>query len=181
MSQQPFAELICTYLDGLPGAADILNDALEESGKPRLAVEGTMGERLALVLEQLLEEPLARRASVDFARHVVEHCDSPFARAVLDQKNAQVDPDADEAALKSAAEKVAEFEDERFPSNYMLLNRLGWRSEASAKSSAAWALWGALQIPVHYVSLAAQRISTTELQWQVEHLKQLLSNTTSSD
>ncbi len=39
MSQQPFAELICAYLDGVPGAAEVLNDALEESCRPRVMVD----------------------------------------------------------------------------------------------------------------------------------------------
>ncbi len=52
-----------------------------------------------------------------------------------------------------------------------LLHQLGWNHENTAQASAAWALWGALQIPVRYVAQAAQRANTSELDWQVAHLK----------
>lgn len=176
MSSHPFAELICAYLDGLPGAAEVLNDALEEAGRARIAVEGATGERLALVLESLLTEPLARRVAVDYAKHVAQFCDGSFARAVLNQKSTQVDPAATPADIQRAEAKLESFEDDRMLFESMSLRRLGWNDENTPKASAAWALWGALQIPVRFVSLAAQRVSTTELDWQVEHLKELLTH-----
>ena len=176
MTAQPFAELICAYLDGVPGASDVLNDALEESGRPRVVVDGTAGERLALVLERLLIEPLAKRAAVDFARHVLNVVDSPLAQAVMEQKSAQVDPAASEADLQRATARLAEFDDERARPSQGYLYQLGWSDENTPQASAAWALWGALRIPVRYVASAAQRAVTTELQWQIEHLKQLVQS-----
>ncbi len=174
MSVQPFAELICAYLDGLTGASDVLNDALEESGKAREVVDGTTGERLALVLEQLLVEPLARRVAVDFARHVMEHCPAPLAQAVIAEKDAQIDPQASEADRQQATARLAEFGDEHTSLEQAFLYELGWSDENTPQTSAAWALWGALRIPVRFVAAAAQRAATTELEWQIEHLKRLL-------
>ncbi len=74
MSQQPFAELICAYLDGVPGAAEVLNDALEESCRPRVMVDGAPNERLALVLEELLVEPISRDGSLSIMRDALPAC-----------------------------------------------------------------------------------------------------------
>lgn len=174
MNAQPFAELICAYLDGVPGACDVLNDALEEAGRARVVVDGTTGERLALVLEQLLIESLARRVAVDFARHVMGICDSPLAQAVMDQKSAQVDPAASDEDIQRATARLSELGDEHTRPQQGYLYELGWGDENTPQTSAAWALWGALRIPVRFVASAAQRAVTTELQWQIEHLKQLL-------
>jgi hypothetical protein len=174
VSLQPFAELICAYLDGMPGAADVLNDALEESSRPRVVVDGTLGERLALVLEELLSEPVARRVAVDFAKHVASLCENPLAQEVIDRKSNQVDGIA---PAETQSSHVLEADEER-PHDLLergLLLRLGWNEENTPQASAAWALWGALQIPVRYVAQAAQRANTTELNWQVEHLKRILS------
>lgn len=175
MSPQPFAELICAYLDGLPGAAEVLNDALEESNRPRVAVDGTRGERLALVLEELLTEPIARRVAVDFAKHVAGLCANPLAQEVIDRKSAEV-YEGTEAAMQTTEASAPDEEQE--PEEFVRaeLLRLGWNPQNTPRASAAWALWGALQIPVRYVAVAAQRTNTTELDWQVEHLKQLLTD-----
>lgn len=171
MNSQPFAELISAYLDGVPGAADVLNDALEESGRSRVVTDGDTGERLAIVLEELLVEPLARRVALDFARHVAGYCEPAHVQNVLKAKE-------HEAALQSGATTAASNYDNDEVAHRSLhqgmLHSLGWEEEDSPKSSAAWALWGALLIPVRYVAQAAQRANTTELQWQVEHLKKLL-------
>ena len=174
MNAQPFAELICAYLDGVPGASDVLNDALEESGRARVVVDGTTGERLALVLEHLLIDSLARRVAVDFARHVIGICDSPLAQAVIEHKSVQVDPVASEEELQRATARLSEFGDEHTQPQQGFLYELGWGEENTPQTSAAWALWGALRIPVRFVASAAQRTVTTELPWQIEHLKQLL-------
>lgn len=175
MSPQPFAELICAYLDGLPGAAEVLNDALEESNRPRVAVDGPPGERLALVLEELLTEPIARRAAVDFAKHVAGLCASPLAQEVIDRKSAQVSG-ATEVVTQTAEARTSDEEPEPEEFERAELLRLGWNAQNTPRASAAWALWGALQIPVRYVAVAAQRANTTELDWQVEHLKHLLTD-----
>ncbi len=56
-----------------------------------------------------------------------------------------------------------------------ILQQLGWREESTPAGSAAWALWGALVVPVLSVARAAQRTAASELEWQVNHLKQLLA------
>lgn len=177
ITTQPFAELICAYLDGEPGAADVLNDALEDSGQARIAVDGTRGERLALVLEQLLVEPLANRLSVDYAQHVIQYCDSPVAQAFLRQKQTEIDPAAS-AEVRQAERQAAEqaLRSAAGDSNWepSALHRLGWDENVTPRSSAAWALWGALMIPVRFVADAAQRANSTELDWQINRLKQLL-------
>lgn len=176
MSSHPFAELICAYLDGEPGAVDVLNDALEETGRARLVVDGGPGERLALVLEHLLADALAKRVSLDFAKHVVHLCDSPLAEAMLAKKETDIDPGATAEQRRQATESLAELEGEPRFSRHSSPMALGWQGEAGPLSSAAWAAWGALMIPARYVAEAAQRINTTELQWQINHLKQLLSS-----
>lgn len=175
MSPQPFAELICAYLDGVPGAAEVLNDALEESNRPRVAVDGTPGERLALVLDELLTEPVARRVAVDFAKHVAGLCANPLAQEVIDRKIAQVG-EGIEVATQTTEARAPDAEQEPEEVERAVLLRLGWNPQNTPRASAAWALWGALQIPVRYVAVAAQRANTTELDWQVEHLKQLLTD-----
>lgn len=168
VNAQPFAELICAYLDGIPGSADVLNDALEDAGRSRAAVDGLPEERLAVVLENLLTESLARRISVDFARHVAGYCESPVAQSVIDAKQAQVE------SLNVGVSVQGSLSDAIEPRE--VLFQLGWGRQNSARSSAAWSLWGALLIPVRYVAQAAQRANTTELQWQIEHLKQQLAS-----
>ncbi len=175
MIAHPFADLICAYLDGLPSAADVLNDALEEAGRERVAVDGSAGERLALVLDEMLEEDVARKAAIEFARHVVGYCDSPQARALIQQKSSELDPTAAAVELPtSEVDGVGSNEDG--PAGYTLLAQLGWSPRNTPKASAAWALWGALQIPVRYVAAAAQRANGSELEWQIERLKSLLSD-----
>ncbi len=173
-SHHPLAELIGAYLDGLPGAADVLNDALEESGRDRLAINGAPSERLACVLEHLLSPPLQRQVALDFAKHVLGYCESPYAEAVFGIKRVQNDPSATPAERLEAEEAINALPVDNFTQRYSQLSQLGWTEHNTPQSSAAWSLWGALQIPLRYVAQAAQRVTSTECAWQIEHLKQLL-------
>jgi hypothetical protein len=154
---------ICVFLDGEPGAAEVLNDALELVGLERVAKDGNPAERLELVLTHLMPRPQAELLACEFAEHVM-----PIA------KKKSSNPKDLKKILKSKRSYLAgkvEFDVMRKLAASALQ---GWTADNSPDSFALWAQWAAALAAPKDTAKSAQRVASTELEWQIERTKQFL-------
>lgn len=154
---------ICFYLDGEPGAADILNDALELIGAERTAVDGKTAERLELFLTKLIPREQAERLACDFAEHVlpiaVKQSQQPkLAKKALQAKRKLLDGKIDFRTLKESANKTLS----------------GWQADNSPTSAAIWSIWSAAFGAPKDTAASAQKVSESEIDWQLERAKQFV-------
>lgn len=153
--------IIVAYLEERPNSNEVLNDLLEERGQERIAQDVKQADRLAIVLDEILNAECSGSLACDFAEHVLSFTsiETQFAaKKALAAKRAYLSGEGDLKEIVELADAA--------------LNE--WQPDNTPAARAAWSIWAASLARPSKAAASAQAAREGELDWQIERTKAVL-------
>jgi hypothetical protein len=161
--------LASAYLSGEAGAIDVLNDYLEETGRPRLRDHAAPSERLDELLFVLLSPEERMSVECEMVEHVVPHSATPeigaAARQATEAVRKWLDGQADEATLQTAASAALAA---WMPDDAGVDEDSDQEVVRSRDNGVAWAAWALARRWPLVAARTARTVHPDELAWQMQ-------------
>jgi hypothetical protein len=161
--------LAAAYLSGEAGAIDVLNDYLEETGRPRLCDHAAPGARLDELLLGLLSPEERMSAETAMVEHVLPHSATPeiaaAAQQAIDAVRKWLEGQGDEDALKAAASAAMQA---WMPGDAGVDEESDEEVVRSRDNGVAWAAWTLARRWPLVAARTARTLHTDELTWQMQ-------------
>jgi hypothetical protein len=165
--------LAAAYLNGEPGAAEVLNDFLEEAGHPRIAANEARGNRLDELLVVLLTPDQLQQAAAAFVEHALQTNPPPdeaaaAARAAIDTYREWLGGKATAEQLKTVAAAALQ---SWMPSD----ENIDDEGAPLRDNGVAWSAWALTRRWPLVAARTARTIQPGEWKWQAEYVLQRLA------
>jgi hypothetical protein len=164
--------LAAAYLSGEAEAIDVLNDYLEETGRPRLRDHAAPGARLDELLFELLSSDERTSAEIAMVEHVVPNSATPEIAAAAQQA---IDAARNEDVLQTAASAALAA---WMPEDAGVDEQSDEEVVRSRDNGVAWAAWALARRWPLVAARTARTVHPGELAWQMQLVR--LTNSTSA-
>jgi hypothetical protein len=161
--------LAAAYLSGEAGAIDVLNDYLEETGRPRLRDHAAPGARLDELLFGLLAPEERTNAEIAMVEHVVPHSATPeiaaAAQRAIDAVRKWLASQGGESELQAAAQGAMQA---WMPEDAGVDEESDEEVVRSRDNGVAWAAWALARRWPLVAARTARTVHPDELAWQMQ-------------